>query len=135
MTLFFVNREWGWIRSLQFLTIITLSTVISGIIYRSPSLYHPRRRAILHVKNQRKTKNQRREEKINYFDLSPLRMRSFQLLAFSTALISFGSFVPFGIPVGLRFYRNITQSGGQFVFSLKGNQFNCNFNSIYLASR
>ena len=36
--------------------IITITTMISGMFYRSASLYHPQRRAIMHLKNQKRLK-------------------------------------------------------------------------------
>jgi hypothetical protein len=44
----------GWRLGLQAVTGLVLLTFILGSCYRSASLYHPQRRAILHLKNQRK---------------------------------------------------------------------------------
>ena len=38
------------------ITTITIITIISGMFYRSASLYHPQRRAIMHLKNQKRLK-------------------------------------------------------------------------------
>ncbi len=92
-----------WMRALQALTGLMLLTVIAGALYRSVNLYHPRRKAILHIKSLRKTKKQQREfeNKPPYFDWSPLRMRALQLLMLSTALTSLGTYVPFAILVSI----------------------------------
>ena len=84
-------------RAMQALTGLVLPTVVAGALYRSVNLYHPRRRAILHIKNLRKTKKQQREfeNKPPYFDWSPLRMRVLQVVMFSTSVTTFGTFVPF----------------------------------------
>lgn len=44
----------GWRLGLQAATGLLLSTFFLGTFYRSASLYHPQRRAILHLKTQRK---------------------------------------------------------------------------------
>lgn len=49
-----LNRAIGWRLGLQAVTGLVLITFILGSCYRSASLYHPQRRAILHLKNQRK---------------------------------------------------------------------------------
>ena len=86
-----------WMRTLQGITGLALLTVIGGLFYRSVSLYHPRRKAILHIKNLRKSKKQQREfeNKPPYCDISPLRMRSLQLFMLSCSLTAFGMYTPF----------------------------------------
>ena len=52
-----------------------------GMFYRSASLYHPQRRAILHIKDMSKKKGKDKnkiENKPPYFDFSTLRMKSLQ---------------------------------------------------------
>ena len=44
----------GWRLGLQAATGLLLSAFFLGTFYRSASLYHPQRRAILHLKTQRK---------------------------------------------------------------------------------
>lgn len=50
----FLSSAIGWRLGLQAVTGLVLLTFILGSCYRSASLYHPQRRAILHLKNQRK---------------------------------------------------------------------------------
>ncbi|XP_064089838.1 uncharacterized protein LOC135203791 [Macrobrachium nipponense] len=67
-----------------------------GTFYRSASLYHPQRRAILHLKNQKrkvKEKN-RQDDKPPFFDLTTLRSRTVQILLVSIGLSSFGITTP-----------------------------------------
>lgn len=54
MLLFVRYRSIGWRLGLQALTGIVFSTFILGIFYRPASLYHPQRRAILHLKSMQK---------------------------------------------------------------------------------
>lgn len=86
---------------MQALAVLMLPIVISGALYRSSNLYHPRRKAILHIKNLRKSKKQQRdfEDKPPFFDWAPLRMRGLQVLMFSSALFALGGFVPFALLV------------------------------------
>ena len=53
----------GWRLGLQATTGLLISTFFLGTFYRSASLYHPQRRAILHLKTQkRKIKNKDKEK-------------------------------------------------------------------------
>lgn len=48
------SSQMGWRLGLQAATGLLLSAFFLGTFYRSASLYHPQRRAILHLKTQRK---------------------------------------------------------------------------------
>lgn len=70
--LFFCSKM-GWRFGLQIVAVIVSSSFFMGLLYRSASLYHPQRRAILHLKNQRKkvinlkiTKSCKEKYKITY---------------------------------------------------------------------
>ena len=81
----------GWRFGLQTLTGVLFSTFFLGTFYRSASLYHPQRRAILHLKNQkRKIKDKTKEAKPPFFDLTTLHSRTVQILLASTAISSLG---------------------------------------------
>lgn len=71
-------------------------TFILGTFYRSASLYHPQRRAILHIKNQkRKIKDKNKiEDKIPFFDFSTLRSKTVRILLVSTGISAFGINTP-----------------------------------------
>ena len=91
-------RDIGWRLGLQSVTGVLASTFILGTFYRSATLYHPQRRAILHLKSQKrkiKDKNKAQEDKLPFFDFSCLRSRSFQIILLSSSLVSLGLFTPF----------------------------------------
>lgn len=48
------NRKMGWRFGLQSVAGLMCISFFMGLLYRPASLYHPQRRAILHLKNQRK---------------------------------------------------------------------------------
>ena len=62
-TLDFTVRRFGWRLGLQAITLLLLSVFFIGMFYRSASLYHPQRRAILHLKNQTRKIKCKKEEK------------------------------------------------------------------------
>lgn len=67
-----------------------------ALFYRPASLYHPQRRAILHLKIQRrkiKEKNPR-VNKPPFFDFSPLKDRPLQILMVATGFFSLGFLSP-----------------------------------------
>ncbi|XP_045125232.1 monocarboxylate transporter 10-like isoform X3 [Portunus trituberculatus] len=82
----------GWRLGLQAVTGVVFLTFLMGTFYRSASLYHPQRRAILHLKNQKrkiKEKN-RQEDKPPFFDITTLKSKTVQILLLSIGLSSFG---------------------------------------------
>lgn len=90
-------KEYGWRHGLQAVTVLISSTFILGMFYRSATLYHPQRRAILHLKNQKrkiKDKNKNQDDKPPFFDISCLKSRTIQILLVSTALGAFGLNTP-----------------------------------------
>lgn len=48
------HRKIGWRLGLQFVAVLVSLSFFMGLLYRPASLYHPQRRAILHLKNSRK---------------------------------------------------------------------------------
>ncbi|XP_069174830.1 monocarboxylate transporter 12 isoform X2 [Procambarus clarkii] len=86
----------GWRLGLQAVTGVIFLTFLMGTFYRSASLYHPQRRAILHLKNQKrkvKEKN-RQDDKPPFFDVATLKSRTVQILLVSIGLSSFGITTP-----------------------------------------
>ena len=72
----------GWRLGLQAVTGSLTSLFFLGLFYRSASLYHPQRRAILHLKDMSKRKGKdknKMESKPPYFDFSMLKSRQFQV--------------------------------------------------------
>ncbi|XP_058825052.1 monocarboxylate transporter 12-like isoform X2 [Topomyia yanbarensis] len=86
----------GWRLGLQAVTGTVFVTFILGTCYRSASLYHPQRRAILHLKNQkRKIKDKNKhDDRPPFFDFSTLRSKTVQILLASTGLSAFGINTP-----------------------------------------
>ncbi|KAK9874571.1 hypothetical protein WA026_005404 [Henosepilachna vigintioctopunctata] len=86
----------GWRLGLQIVTGAISTTFILGTCYRSASLYHPQRRAILHIKNQkRKIKDKNKiEDKIPFFDFSTLKSKTVRILLVSTGISAFGINTP-----------------------------------------
>lgn len=86
----------GWRLGLQAITGAIFLTFILGTFYRSASLYHPQRRAILHLKNQkRKIKDKNKvEEKPAFLDTTALRSKTVRILLASTGLSAFGINTP-----------------------------------------
>ncbi|KAG7155263.1 Monocarboxylate transporter 12-like 10 [Homarus americanus] len=86
----------GWRLGLQAVTGVIFLTFLMGTFYRSASLYHPQRRAILHLKNQkRKVKEKNRpDDKPPFFDVATLKSRTVQILLVSIGLSSFGITTP-----------------------------------------
>ena len=86
---------------LQAVTGLVSVLFVLGTFYRSASLYHPQRRAILHLKSQkRKIKS---KDKANLaaedttpplFDFTTLKSRTVQILMVSTAMAALGLYTP-----------------------------------------
>ncbi|XP_055603888.1 monocarboxylate transporter 12-like isoform X2 [Uranotaenia lowii] len=86
----------GWRLGLQAVTGTVFITFILGTCYRSASLYHPQRRAILHLKNQkRKIKDKNKhDDRPPFFDFSTLRSKTVRILLVSTGISAFGINTP-----------------------------------------
>lgn len=69
-----------------------------GLIYRSASLYHPHRRAMLHLKNQRGKVNEKKppskSSRQPWVDLSPLGSRPVRMLMLAAGAAGFGLYTP-----------------------------------------
>ncbi|XP_023334419.1 monocarboxylate transporter 12 [Eurytemora carolleeae] len=94
-------RVVGWRLGLQAITGLVASAFILAIFYRSASLYHPQRRAILHLKNQRRKIKSKKEDKENILKIiinldgsGPLRSRTVQILLNATGISAFGLYAP-----------------------------------------
>ncbi|XP_029176293.1 monocarboxylate transporter 4-like isoform X2 [Nylanderia fulva] len=88
----------GWRLGLQSVTGALSLAFFLGLIYRSASLYHPQRRAILHLKNQRsKLKEKKSATKMPrqpLVDLSPLGSRPVRMLMLAAGAAGFGLYTP-----------------------------------------
>lgn len=86
---------------MQAVTGVVFITFLLGTFYRSASLYHPQRRAILHLKSQKrkiknkdKEKNKVQDDAPPFFDFATLRSRTVQLILGSIAISSVGLNTP-----------------------------------------
>lgn len=97
-TLINVDSKLGWKLGLQSVTGALSLAFFLGLIYRSAALYHPQRRAILHLKNQRsKVKEKRSSSKAPrqpLVDLSPLGCRPVRMLMLAAGAAGFGLYTP-----------------------------------------
>lgn len=57
------DRKLSWEQAMQTIAGISAVTMVSGLMYRSVSLYHPRRNVIMHIKNQKKCRRERDQVK------------------------------------------------------------------------
>ncbi|XP_013793495.1 monocarboxylate transporter 12-B-like [Limulus polyphemus] len=91
-------RTAGWRLGLQAVTGVVFITFILGVFYRPASLYHPQRRAILHLKGlQKRSKAKDKQatvEKPPFFDFGVLKSRTVQILLLGTGLAAFGAHTP-----------------------------------------
>ncbi|KAG8195823.1 hypothetical protein JTE90_008522 [Oedothorax gibbosus] len=90
----------GWRLGLQAMTGLVSLTFILGIFYRPASLYHPQRRAILHLKGLQKRSKakdkslQPKDSKPPFFDFAVLKSRTVQILIAGSVLSAFGIYAP-----------------------------------------
>lgn len=85
----------GWRLGLQAVTGVLVLAFLLSAVYRSASLYHPQRRAILHLKNQhRKVKGKKGLKRSPLVDLSPLQSRPAKVLLLAAGLAAFGLYTP-----------------------------------------
>ena len=112
----------GWRLGLQSVTGALASTFILGTFYRSATLYHPQRRAILHLKSQKrkiKDKNKSPEDKLPFFDFSCLKSRSLQIILLSSSVTSVGMLTPFLIMMEKQMEEVETEIGVAWVSGMK----------------
>ncbi|XP_074605523.1 uncharacterized protein LOC141858629 [Brevipalpus obovatus] len=101
-------RSQNWRTGLQSLALVASINFFIGVLYRSASLYHPQRRAILHLKSlQRKSRlKESRDKCLNgsgasssnekppYFDFTILKSRTIRILLSATCISHFGLTTP-----------------------------------------
>ncbi|XP_073827361.1 uncharacterized protein [Musca autumnalis] len=93
----------GWRSGLQIVAALTSISFFVGLLYRPASLYHPQRRAIQHLKNQRK---KLRDHKTNNIpaepniikkiiqDISNLKSGTVKILLLTSAVAALGIYTP-----------------------------------------
>lgn len=88
----------GWRLGLQAVTGLLALAFFLPIVYRSANLYHPQRRAIMHLKNQRKKMKEKKThtkvKKPPMFDFSPLKSRGLRVLMMASASGALGIYAP-----------------------------------------
>lgn len=84
-------------------------TFLIGTLFRSASLYHPQRRAILHLKTQRKKIREKggHRDRPSFIDFSPLKAKSLKIVMLSLAISSFGYLSPIFYLVSLIMKRRL----------------------------
>ncbi|XP_054721243.1 monocarboxylate transporter 2-like [Uloborus diversus] len=96
-------RTLGWRRGLQILAGLQTVTCFVAILYRPASLYHPQRRAILHIKSLQKRSKAKDKtpvvEKRKFLDFSVLKSKTVQILIFASGITAFGMTSPFTLLV------------------------------------
>ena len=93
-----VFRNFGWRQGLQTISVSCSLIFLLGTFYRSATMYHPQRRAILHLKSQRRKlleSNILKTEKSNSFrDLRAFKSRAIHF-AFAAAFVAaFAFYLP-----------------------------------------
>ncbi|XP_052121896.1 monocarboxylate transporter 3-like [Frankliniella occidentalis] len=87
----------GWRLGLQAATGLVATGFFVGVLYRPASLYHPQRRAISHLKAQRKRvkhKKALRPPRPPLIDMAPLHSRAVRLLVGASAAAATGLYTP-----------------------------------------
>ncbi|TMW54888.1 hypothetical protein DOY81_000121, partial [Sarcophaga bullata] len=93
----------GWRSGLQIVAALTSISFFVGLLYRPASLYHPQRRAIQHLKNQRKKlrdhKNNNPPVEPNILkkliqDISNLKSGTVKILLLTSAVAALGIYTP-----------------------------------------
>ncbi|KAF5291585.1 hypothetical protein FQR65_LT01898 [Abscondita terminalis] len=88
----------GWRLGMQAVTGLLSLAFFLPIVYRSANLYHPQRRAIMHLKNQRKKMKEKKThtkvKKPPMFDFTPLKSRGLRVLLVASATGALGIYSP-----------------------------------------
>ncbi|RZB40804.1 monocarboxylate transporter 2, partial [Asbolus verrucosus] len=88
----------GWRLGLQAITGLLSLAFFLPVVYRSANLYHPQRRAITHLKNQRKKmkekKTHAKTKKPPMFDFTPLKSRGLRVMMVACASGALGIYAP-----------------------------------------
>ncbi|EDV31231.2 uncharacterized protein Dana_GF15251 [Drosophila ananassae] len=93
----------GWRLGLQIVAALTALSFFMGLMYRPASLYHPQRRAIQHLKNQRKKMREKKPilsqevestPRYLFLDISSLKSVTVKILLMTSSVASFGIYTP-----------------------------------------
>ena len=117
----------GWRLGLQQITGLLVTTFLLGTFYRSASLYHPQRRAILHLKTQKrkiknkdKEKNKLQDDRPPFFEFTTLKSRTVRIILFSALVSHVGIYSPLFFLVSIFRHRCIPTrySLGMYVYTM-----------------
>ncbi|EDW64667.2 uncharacterized protein Dvir_GJ21180 [Drosophila virilis] len=93
----------GWRLGLQIVAALTALSFFMGLMYRPASLYHPQRRAIQHLKNQRKKLREKKPKltqevesptRYLFLDISSLKSVTVKILLMTSSVAAFGIYTP-----------------------------------------
>ncbi|XP_028898653.1 uncharacterized protein LOC105216139 [Zeugodacus cucurbitae] len=94
----------GWRVGLQIVAGLVAVSFFMGLLYRPASLYHPQRRAIQHLKNQRKKMHENKSRAVVtteqktvrylFIDISPFKSTNVKILLVSAAVAALGIYTP-----------------------------------------
>ncbi|XP_012159721.1 uncharacterized protein LOC101455298 [Ceratitis capitata] len=94
----------GWRVGLQIVAGLVAVSFFMGLLYRPASLYHPQRRAIQHLKNQRKKMRENKSKsavtteqkavRYLFIDISPFKSTNVKILMVSAAVAALGIYTP-----------------------------------------
>ncbi|XP_053958188.1 uncharacterized protein LOC128863195 [Anastrepha ludens] len=94
----------GWRVGLQIVAGLVAVSFFMGLLYRPASLYHPQRRAIQHLKNQRKKMRENKSKSVVtteqrsvrylFLDISPFKSTNVKILLVSAAVAALGIYTP-----------------------------------------
>ncbi|XP_037884068.1 monocarboxylate transporter 2 isoform X1 [Glossina fuscipes] len=120
----------GWRSGLQIIAALCSISFFVGLLYRPASLYHPQRRAIQHLKNQRKKMRDNKTSSAplepNIFkkifqDISNLKSGTIKILLLTSAVAALGIYTPMFTMVGIKQELNTNKDDGKFQDSNKVN--------------
>ena len=116
----FFCRSFGWRYGLHLMASIFFGPFFLGTFYRSASLYHPQRRAIIHLKTQQKKQILDRNpvtRPTNIKELKSYKDKSIHFAMISTLLASAGIYTPFVNLVSVTRNKNLTLNDAGFFVS------------------
>ena len=94
-----LSRNFGWRQGLQIISVFCSLIFLLGTCYRSATMYHPQRRAIVHLKSQRRKlleSNILKVEKSNSVtDLKAFKTRAFHFAFAAAFFAAFAFYLPF----------------------------------------
>ena len=95
---FLHSRNFGWRQGLQIISVFCCLVFLLGTCYRSATMYHPQRRAILHLKSQRRKlleSNIMKAEKSNSVtDLKAFKTRALHFAFAAAFFAAFAFYLP-----------------------------------------